>query len=43
MNPEPTLFEVLGVCMASGISAFIILVIINKIHLFALKKFSKKD
>jgi hypothetical protein len=43
MNPEPTLIEILGTSVIIGLSVFASLVVINKIHLYILKKFSKKD
>jgi hypothetical protein len=43
MNPEPTLIEILGASVIIGLSVFASLVVINKIHLYILKKFSKKD
>jgi len=43
MNPEPTLIEIFGASVIIGLLVFVSLVAINKIHLFILKKFSKKD
>jgi len=42
MNPEPSLLEIFGASVIIGLSVFASLVLINKIHLFILKKLSKK-
>jgi hypothetical protein len=43
MDPVPTLFEVIYVSAIIGALISASLILINKVHLFILRKFFKKD